>query len=319
MANPMAALVVKAGVELAADKRLRTFAASVAAGLVVMLLVPFLSMVSIANAKAGYSQEIARIVFDGGEIPDSASEELAGYMEDMMDAFARLDAVLEDFEDGELDKVKVKSFFYVLYFTKDKSGFDDGFYMDFAECFSGTDDDEEIYSSLEALLPCSFTESEKEEIHELYLFIRFGYSSTNQIGGITGIPGEAFSDETFARLMGEATKYIGRPYVWGGSSPATSFDCSGFVCWSYTKSGVYNLPRTTAQGIYNQCVPVAKEDLKPGDLVFFTGTYNSGSPVSHIGIYVGDNQMLHAGDPIGYANLGNSYWIRHWYGGGRLL
>ncbi len=319
MANPMAALVVKAGVELAADKRLRTFAASVAAGLVVMLLVPFLAMVSIANAKAGYSQEIARIVFDGGEIPDSASEELAGYMEDMMDAFLQLDAVMEDFEDGELDKVKVKSFFYVLYFTKDKSGFDDGFYMDFAECFSGTDDDEEIYSSLEALLPYSFTESEKEEIHELYLFIRFGYSSTNQIGGITGIPGEAFSDETFARLMGEATKYIGRPYVWGGSSPATSFDCSGFVCWSYTKSGVYNLPRTTAQGIYNQCTPVKKEDLKPGDLVFFTGTYNSGSPVSHIGIYVGDNQMLHAGDPIGYANLGNSYWIRHWYGGGRLL
>ncbi len=319
MANPMAALVVKAGVELAADKRLRTFAASVAAGLVIMLLVPFLAMVSIANAKAGYSQEIARIVFDGGEIPDSASEELAGYMEDMMDAFLQLDAVMEDFEDGELDEVKAKSFFYVLYFTKDKSGFDEDFYMDFAECFSGTDGDEEIYSSLEALLPCSFTESEKEEIHELYLFIRFGYSSTNQIGGITGIPGEAFSDETFARLMGEATKYIGRPYVWGGSSPATSFDCSGFVCWSYTKSGVYNLPRTTAQGIYNQCVPVAKEDLKPGDLVFFTGTYNSGSPVSHIGIYVGDNQMLHAGDPIGYANLGNSYWIRHWYGGGRLL
>ncbi len=119
--------------------------------------------------------------------------------------------------------------------------------------------------------------------------------------------------------MGEATKYIGRPYVWGGSSPSTSFDCSGFICWSYTKSGVYNLPRTTAQGIYNQCAPVKKEDLKPGDLVFFTGTYNSGSPVSHIGIYVGDNQMLHAGDPIGYANLGNSYWIKHWYGGGRLL
>ncbi len=318
MANPMAALAVKAGVELAGDKRLRTFAASVVAGLVVMLLVPFLALVSIANAKAGYSQEIARIVFDGGEIPDGVSEELAGYMEDMMDAFARLDVALEDFEDGELDKVKVKSFFYVLYFTKDKSDFDDGFYMDFAECFSGADDDEEIFGRLSEELPHSFTESEKEQIHELYLFIKFGYSSTNQVGGVTGIPGEAFSDETFARLMGEATKYIGRPYVWGGSSPATSFDCSGFVCWSYTKSGVYNLPRTTAQGIYNQCVPVAKEDLKPGDLVFFTGTYNSGSPVSHIGIYVGDNQMLHAGDPIGYANLGNPYWIKHWYGGGRL-
>ena len=191
MANPMAALAVKAGVELAGDKRLRTFAASVVAGLVVMLLVPFLALVSIANAKAGYSQEIARIVFDGGEIPDGVSEELAGYMEDMMDAFARLDVALEDFEDGELDKVKVKSFFYVLYFTKDKSDFDDGFYMDFAECFSGADDDEEIFGRLSEELPHSFTESEKEEIHELYLFIKFGYSLTNQIGGVTGIPGEA--------------------------------------------------------------------------------------------------------------------------------
>ena len=125
MANPMAALAVKVGVELAGDKRLRTFAASVVAGLVVMLLVPFLALVSIANAKAGYSQEIARIVFGGGEIPSGASEELAGYMEDMIDAFARLDVALEDFEDGELDEVKVKSFFYVLYFTKDKSDFDE--------------------------------------------------------------------------------------------------------------------------------------------------------------------------------------------------
>ncbi len=319
MAGPMAALAAKAAAGLVEDKRLRTFVASVLAGLVIMLLIPFLALVSIANAKAGYSQEIARIVFDGGEIPENVSEELAEYMEEMMDAFERLEIAIEDFEDVELDETKVKSFFYVLYFIEDKPDFDSDFYEDFVNCFTDTEDDEEICSALETFLPYSFTESEKEEIHELYLFIKFGYSSTNQMGGITGIPGEAFSDETFAKLMGEATKHIGKPYVWGGSTPSTSFDCSGFVCWSYTKSGVYNLPRTTAQGIYNQCAPVAKEDLKPGDLVFFTGTYNSSSPVSHIGIYVGDNQMLHAGDPIGYANLGNSYWIKHWYGGGRLL
>ena len=304
MAGPMVALAVKAAAGLAEDRRLRTFAASVLAGLVVMLLIPFLVLVSVANAKAGYSQEIARIVFDGGE---------------MMDAFERLEIAIEDFEDGELDETKAKSFFYVLYFTKDKPDFDSDFYEDFVNCFADADNDGEVFQKLSDMIPHSFTENEKEEIYELYLFIRFGYSSTNQMGGITGIPGEAFSDKTFAKLMGEATKHIGKPYVWGGSTPATSFDCSGFVCWSYTKSGVYNLPRTTAQGIYNQCAPVAKEDLKPGDLVFFTGTYNSSSPVSHIGIYVGDNQMLHAGDPIGYANLGNSYWIKHWYGGGRLL
>ena len=102
--------------------------------------------------------------------------------------------------------------------------------MDFVECFSGVDDNEEIFEWLSEEIPYSFTKSEKEEIHELYLFIKFGYSSTNQIDGITGIPSETFNDRTFAKLMGEATKYIGRPCVWGDSSSSTSFDCSGFVC-----------------------------------------------------------------------------------------
>ena len=119
---------------------------------------------------------------------------------------------------------------YVLYFTEAKSGFDEDFCMDFVECFSGVDDNEEIFEWLSEEIPYSFTKSEKEEIHELYLFIKFGYSSTNQIDGITGIPSETFNDRTFAKLMGEATKYIGRPCVWGDSSSSTSFDCSGFVC-----------------------------------------------------------------------------------------
>ena len=122
------------------------------------------------------------------------------------------------------------------------------------------------------------------------------------------VPGEYLDDETFAAIFSEAEKYIGYPYVWGGSSPSTSFDCSGFVCWVYTASGVHNLPRTTAQGIYNQCAIISPSEAKPGDIIFFTGTYDSPGPVSHVGIYVGDGMMLHCGSPIQYANINSSYW-----------
>ena len=236
-------------------------------------------------------------------------------MEDMIDAFEEIDNAIADYNEEGFDHIKVKSLFYILYFTKDTTDFDEEFYEGFVDCFVGEKEDEEIYEELEEYLPHDFTETEKMEIRNLYLFIKYGYSTTDKIAGI---PGEAFDDETFAQLMTEAAKYIGFPYVWGGSTPETSFDCSGFVCWVYTHSGVHNLPRMTAQDIYNQCTPVSKEELKPGDLVFFTGTYKSSNPVTHIGIYVGDNQMLHCGDPIGYANLGNSYWIKHFYGYGRL-
>lgn len=132
------------------------------------------------------------------------------------------------------------------------------------------------------------------------------------------IPGEALSDPDFAALIAEAEKYLGYPYVWGGSSPSTSFDCSGFVCWVYTHSGVYNLPRTTATGIYNQCAIVSPSEARPGDCIFFTGTYASAGPVSHIGIYVGNGMMIHCGDPIKYANINTNYWQQHFYAFGRL-
>lgn len=138
-------------------------------------------------------------------------------------------------------------------------------------------------------------------------------------GGAGGYPGEPYDDETFARIMAEATKYIGWPYVFGGSTPATSFDCSGFVSWVYTQSGVYNIGRDTAQGIYNRCSPVSASEARPGDLVFFHSTYSTTSYVTHIGIYVGNNQMLHCGNPIGYADLGISYWQQHLIGFGRLV
>ena len=128
------------------------------------------------------------------------------------------------------------------------------------------------------------------------------------------VPGEYLDDETFAAMLSEAQKYIGYPYVWGGSSPATSFDCSGYLSWVINHSG-WNVGRQTAQGLYNLCTPVSSP--RPGDLVFFKGTYNT-SGVSHCGIYVGDGRMLHCGDPIGYANLNTNYWQSHFYAYGRL-
>lgn len=126
--------------------------------------------------------------------------------------------------------------------------------------------------------------------------------------------GAAYGSETFQKLMTEAKKYIGMPYVFGGSSPETSFDCSGFICWVYTHSGVCNMPRMTAYGIYLRCTPISASQAQPGDLVFFANTYACDEPISHIGIYVGNGKMLHCGNPIGYADLSNSYWQAHMYG-----
>lgn len=128
------------------------------------------------------------------------------------------------------------------------------------------------------------------------------------------IPPEALADETFAAMIAEAEKYLGYPYVWGGSSPSTSFDCSGFVSWVINQSG-WNVGRLTAQGLYNICTPVS--DPRPGDLVFFERTYDT-PEMSHVGIYVGNMTMIHAGDPISYTNLNSSYWQVHLAAYGRL-
>ena len=128
------------------------------------------------------------------------------------------------------------------------------------------------------------------------------------------VPEKYLDDETFAAILEEAEKYLGYPYVWGGSSPATSFDCSGFVSWVINHSG-WNVGRLGAQGLYNICTPTSAP--RPGDLVFFVGTYDTAG-VSHCGIYVGDGMMIHCGDPIQYANLNTSYWQSHFYAYGRL-
>lgn len=130
------------------------------------------------------------------------------------------------------------------------------------------------------------------------------------------IPPEALSDDRFAAMMDEATKYLGYPYVWGGSTPATSFDCSGFVCWVVNHSG-WSVGRTTAEGLRQLCVRVSPEEARPGDLIFFEGTYDTVG-ASHVGIYVGDNKMIHCGDPIQYANINSSYFSSHFMQFGRL-
>lgn len=357
MADPLsAALAVKAAVYTGTDKRVRTLIASVITGFVVLILLPFLLIISIYSGGAQFNREIATAVFNGGPIPTDISAEYAQQISLFIDIFDKLDdriqEINEEIEGESLDDIRIKAVLFSLYFTDRTAVFDDAFYNDFVYCFAETEeisdseseeeiiryaaieDMEQAYKNVSALTEKSITDTGQKNIENLYLFIRFGYTNapvlpgysdggTGGGGGIgggdmSGIPPEALNDEKFAQLMNEATKYIGFPYVWGGANPQTSFDCSGFVCWSFTQSGVYNLPRTTAQNIYNQCMPVSESDLKPGDLVFFTKTYSTTNAVTHIGIYVGGGNFLHCGDPIGYAKLSNPYWTSHFYGYGRL-
>lgn len=150
------------------------------------------------------------------------------------------------------------------------------------------------------------------------LFPGSGYIGKYVEGSYTDydIPPEVLDDEVFAAIIKEAEKYLGYPYVWGGSSPSTSFDCSGFVSWVINHSG-WDVGRLGAQGLCNICTPVPSANVKPGDLVFFIGTYDTPG-VSHVGIYVGNNMMIHCGDPISYANLNSNYWQSHFYRYGRL-
>lgn len=132
-----------------------------------------------------------------------------------------------------------------------------------------------------------------------------------------GNPEIAFNEETVKRLFSEAERHIGKRYVFGANGPS-NFDCSSFVCWSFTRSGIKNMPRTTAWRIYTDyCNPVSTGEAKAGDIIFFKNTYNSGSPISHVGIYAGNGMMIHAGDPIQYTSINSPYWREHFYGFGR--
>lgn len=170
------------------------------------------------------------------------------------------------------------------------------------------------------------TEEQQERYHVLlqtqgnrpYLFEDDIYA--NSTGPYTDydIPGEALTDEKFANMIREAEKYLGMPYVWGGSSPSTSFDCSGFVCWVINNCGNgWNVGRTTANGLMSCCDIIPASEAQPGDLIFFQGTYDTAG-ASHVGIYVGGGMMIHCGNPISYASVETSYWQSHFYCYGRI-
>ena len=142
---------------------------------------------------------------------------------------------------------------------------------------------------------------------------QFAYLET---GEGAGFGGNEYTSEAAQRLLNEAARYLGTPYVWGGYSPS-GFDCSGFVSYCLTHSGVRNTGRLTAQGLYDICTPVSQSEAQPGDLIFFTGTYDAGVPVTHIGIYVGNGQMIHCGHPVQYTSINSPYWQSHFYGFGR--
>lgn len=150
-------------------------------------------------------------------------------------------------------------------------------------------------------------------LNPLYFAVTNDYGQGPEYGD----PGAAMGDGSYAALIAEAEKHLGKPYVFGASGP-NSFDCSGFVCYVLNHSGVASAGRTTAQGLYNQCTPVSPSDARPGDLIFFTGTYSTPNACSHVGIYVGGGRMIHCGSPISYASINTSYWQSQFYSFGRL-
>jgi len=152
-------------------------------------------------------------------------------------------------------------------------------------------------------------------LNPLYFAVTNDYGQGPEYGADPGAP---MGDGSYAALIAEAERYLGYPYVWGGSSPSTSFDCSGYVSWVINQSGVGSVGRQTAQGLYNLCTPVSSAEAKPGDLIFFVGTYST-TGMSHVGIYVGNGQMIHcASAGVSYASINTSYWQSHFYSFGRL-
>lgn len=335
MASPTMVLVAKkVAVDVATDKRTWILIGSIIAGLITLLSMPVFIIYS-ATTAVDIQTKVIELCFNEEEIPDDFGINNTSFIENMRTDFTKIDEEMGDINTENEDLIFMKSAFYVLSIdnTLIEEALTDDFYSDYVKVFFTFEirsvegvseeiyifikDKERIYSNLESMYEDEITDKEKNDIDLIYNFIKYG-TTPDGMSDFTGVPPEALEDEVFRQLMTEATKYIDMPYVWGGSTPETSFDCSGFICWVYTQSGVYDLPRTTAQGIYEKSIPISREEAKAGDLVFFTKTYKTDNPVTHVGIVMGDGRMLHCGSPIGYADIDSSYWSSHFYGFGRL-
>lgn len=335
MAAPAAVLAVKAALVAATDKRTWTAIATVVAAILTPFILIVVVLMSALSGTSGHNNAAVDLAFHGGYLSSKLPADYRMYIEKMRESFVDLDTALTEIngmaEAGEVDAYQVKAIFYSLFFGADQPRMNDGDYREFADCFVTYEEREDgdgnsytvavpitdletVYANISAEIGKTVTSEEKANSQRIYALAKYG----KVLPGSGLPPGAAMGDGSYAALIAEGEKYLGFPYVWGGSTPQTSFDCSGFVCWVYTQSGVYNLPRTSAQGIFDQCAVVAKDEARPGDLIFFTGTYASSTPVSHIGIYVGENKMLHCGSPIQYVSTETNYWKSHYYAMGRL-
>ena len=328
--------VAKAAMLALTDKRGRNGLKA----LLTVCLAPFILIIVILlcamSAAADHNKQAVEIIFQGNEFLSGVPEIYQKQIKDMQLSMRYLDDAVSDInqmtDEEELDIYQVKSVFYSLFFGAG-SDLKAGMWRDFADCFVDYEEREnedgetytvaipvkdpaQVYANIAASMGKMATVEDRANAMRIYSLARYG---ENLPLGNGFMAGAAMGNGSFEELMTEATRYIGYPYVWGGSSPVTSFDCSGYICWVYTQSGVHSLSRTTAQGIFNQCAVVPRDEARPGDLIFFTGTYAASTPVSHVGIYIGNGQMLHCGSPIGYANIQSAYWTKHFYAFGRLI
>ena len=345
MAEPISTtlLLAKAALTAASNPKIRKGMGWIVGAILSPIIVIIALICGMLSGGTQHNINAVDYCFYGGTMGDVPAEYKA-HLESMRDGFQSIEREISQLsatmdEGDSLDTIRVQAIFYALFFASDSpSSFDHSLYV---SCFASTEertrtvmdgdgnetvetyfvtiaieDLSKIYGNIQNAMGIAVSLDNQNNAEEIYALVKYGHGADSS-GNVPDLD-VPIGDGSFSALLQEAEKYIGYPYVWGGSTPESSFDCSGYVCWVFTKSGVYNLPRTTASGIYYQCAVVPKGEVMAGDLVFFEGTYAGAGVSSHIGIYVGNGKMIHAGDPIGYADLSDPYYKKHFLSYGRL-